>query len=253
MFGFNSLKKANKFSGSPGKRLYAVGDVHGCYDEMYDLISLIEKDNAALDPKDCIIVFLGDLIDRGPDSRAVLEYLITSPPEFAKTYCLKGNHEEMLLSVMRNEAERIPQWLTYGGKSFVESYGVDIDMLSSLDAYDMQHILRKYIPSSHLDFVDGMLDCISFEDYFLVHAGVDPEVSREDQEPKTMRWIREPFLSSKTKLGYRVVHGHTIESEPVFTQNRIGIDTGCYETGILSAIVIENEDIRVISTTGNTE
>lgn len=251
MLRFKHKKSHSVYKGSPNKRLYAIGDVHGCYTQMRKLLALIEADFHQANEKknrESVIVFLGDLIDRGPNSKDVLEYLISSPPRFAKTYCLKGNHEEMLLKVLRDDPALIPQWLVYGGASCVESYRIDSQKLSTLEPDDMQIILRKYIPASHLNFIDDMHDCINFGDFFLVHAGVDIELSRDEQNPSTMRWIREPFLKSKKDLGYRVVHGHTITPKPDITINRIGIDTGCYDSGVLTALVIEDETLRYIST-----
>lgn len=235
-------------SGSPGKRLYAIGDVHGCYKEMCTLLELIEQDNTALEPKECIIVFLGDLIDRGPASQQVIEHLIVSPPKFASTYHIVGNHEEMFLRALLDEPTLIPQWLSYGGGSFVESYGLDPDSLKGLDPAFMQVVLKKYIPKEHIEFMQSMLECINFGDYFLVHAGVDPSLGRDEQDPRQLRWMREPFLSYDKPLGYMVVHGHTIIEHPIINVNRVSVDTGCYKTGVLTAAVIEDQKIRTLST-----
>ncbi len=250
MFKRKASKSEKVHAGSDNKRLYAIGDVHGCYAEMQSLLDMIKADHTALPEKECIIVFLGDLIDRGPESQKVLESLISSPPDFAKTYALIGNHEEMFLRALKDDPILIPDWLTYGGDTCVQSYGLDPEKLRGLDPADMQVVLKKYIPQSHIDYIETLYDSINFGDYLLVHAGIDPALDRDAQDPRKVRWIREPFLSYTKPLGYRVVHGHTITEtfEPVITHNRVGLDTGCYDTGILSAAVIEGETLRILST-----
>lgn len=241
-------KKAPK-----GKRLYAIGDVHGCYDEMIRLLGIIESDHASRNPKECIVVFLGDLIDRGPDSFRVIEHLVSTPPTFSQNYFLIGNHEEMFLRILNGDAELIKRWLTYGGRSCVESYGVNYEKTIGHSADTMQLMIKKKVPKAHVEFLGDLLESITFGNYVLVHAGVNPKKPLDEQKGRDMRWMREPFLSWKKKLDYRVIHGHTIESEITALPHRIGVDTGVYETGVLSAVRLEDHQIGLLNSDGLNE
>ena len=233
--------------GSPGKRLYAIGDVHGCYQEMCALLELIENDHRSRPNKPCIIVFLGDLIDRGPESSKVLEHLRAAPPEFADVYYLKGNHEEMMLRTLTGEAHLIPDWLRHGGKSCAVSYGVDPSRLVESDVEVLEHLLLTHIPSEHLEFLGAFVDSISFGDYFLVHAGVRPGIELPKQAGRDLRWIRKEFLEVDDDFGAVIVHGHTVTDKIVRLPNRIGLDTGTYMSGVLSAVRLEDEDVEFLS------
>lgn len=247
LFGSKKKGAAREWSGSPGKRLYAIGDVHGCFDEMVRLLMLIENDHKSRPAKDCIIVFLGDLIDRGPHSSRVVEYLIKTPPRFASVYCLLGNHEEMFLRILKGEADLIEDWLAYGGRECVESYGLTAEQMLGQSNDAIQMMIRKRVPKAHIEFLAGCIESISFGDYLLVHAGIDPEKPIDEQDARQMRWIREPFLSHDKPLDMKVVHGHTITPDVEHLVHRIGVDTGAYAGGKLSAVRIEGTEVEVIS------
>lgn len=247
LFGSKRKKPESEWVGSPGKRLYAIGDVHGCFDEMIRLLDQIERDHQSRPSKECIIVFLGDLIDRGPNSREVLDYLIKSPPNFARIFWLIGNHEEMFLRILRGESELIESWMVYGGRECVESYGLTSEQMIGQTDDALQVMIRKRVPKSHIDFLARGVESIRFGDYLLVHAGVDPEKPVTDQDPRQMRWIREPFLSHDKPLGLMVVHGHTISDHVEVLPHRIGVDTGAYRGGALSAVRIEDNEVQPIS------
>lgn len=247
LFGSKKKKPDTVWRGSPGKRLYAIGDVHGCFDEMINLLVAIEEDHRSRPEKECVIVFLGDLIDRGPHSSRVVEFLIKSPPRFAKVFCLMGNHEEMFLRILRGEAGLIESWMAYGGRECVESYGVDPEQMIALTDDAIQVMIRKRVPQSHIDFLSQCVESIRFGDYLLVHAGVDPERPVLDQDPRQLRWIREPFLSHDKPLGLMVVHGHTVSDVVELMPHRIGVDTGAYRGGKLSAVRIEDDEVQAIS------
>lgn len=240
--------RAEQPRGREGKRLYAIGDVHGCYPELVDLIRMIADDNASRRPKDCHIVFLGDLIDRGPQSRDVIAYLRRQPPSFASLHFIRGNHEEMFVRSLSGEANLIQGWLQHGGLACALSYGVHPSDLSDTEPERLQQILKSYIPREDIEFVDQSVDMIRFGDYALVHAGVRPGVALARQNGRDLRWIRADFLDSDDPFEAVIVHGHTIRDDVERRHNRIGLDTGAYLTGRLSALRIEDDETAVLAT-----
>ena len=233
--------------GKDGARLYAIGDVHGCFDELVQLLDQIRLDNEARPPADCFVVFLGDLVDRGPHSRQVIEYLRSEPLDFAKIFYLKGNHEEIIVRAFRGEPELLPYWLRYGGYEFLQSYGIEPHELMALDVEALEYMATSRVPLAHIDFLAQGHDSIKFGDYLLVHAGIRPGVALEAQSSRDLRWIRDGFLNSDRDHGFIVVHGHTISDGVDDKINRIGVDTGAYKTGILSAVCIDGENRDFLS------
>jgi serine/threonine protein phosphatase 1 len=227
--------------GKEGARAYAVGDIHGRLDLLDDLLRAIEEDNAARSVKPTFVVFLGDFVDRGPDSSGVIERLRTWQPQGVQPVYLAGNHEEMLLRIMAGKAANVHRWLEYGGKECVESYGVDPKQLDRLDDRRAGELLRQAVPQEHRNFLEHLGDSFRFGDYLFVHAGIRPGVPMGEQTTADLRWIRDPFLSDTTEHGFVVVHGHTIFKEVDERTNRIGIDTGAYRTGVLTALAIEDD------------
>lgn len=225
--------------GPPASRAYAIGDVHGCLDLLEALLSKIEEDNRARGHAKTFIVLLGDLVDRGPDSCGVLERLSRYAPDFARPVFLMGNHEEFFLSVLDGDVDLVGNWLTYGGRELAASYGITEGwMLNASPQAIVQEVYRR-VPSAHREFVRGFGDSFRFGDYLFVHAGIRPGIAIEDQVSSDMRWIREAFLEDNTDHGVVVVHGHTIVDAPEVRSNRIGIDTGAYAGGPLTALGIE--------------
>ena len=235
-------------AGSPGKRLYAIGDVHGCLDELTRLIGLIGEDCRAREAKETHIVFLGDLIDRGPDSRGVIDYLRHRPPDFARLHFIRGNHEEMMVRCLSGEASLIPAWLEHGGRSCAISYGVDPALLHESDTDRLEYALLSRIPPEDIRFLSGFADQVRFGDYLLVHAGIRPGVALAEQKGRDLRWIRADFLTSEARHEAMIVHGHTVTESVDCRPNRIGLDTGAYRTGILSALRIEGSETAILST-----
>lgn len=236
--------------GAADARAYGVGDIHGRLDLLDDLLARIEADIRARPRRRNFIVFLGDLIDRGPDSAAVVERLRTYRPADARPIFLAGNHEEILLRVLAAEPEVLSSWLRFGGAECVASYGLAAAKLAGLDETEAAALLRRHIPPAHLAFIEGFGDTFRFGDYLFVHAGIRPGVALEDQTQRDLRWIRDPFLNDTKPHGFLVVHGHTIVDEVEEKYNRIAIDTGAVHSGILTAIVIEEEERRYLSTGG---
>lgn len=234
--------------GPPGKRLYAVGDIHGRLDLLDELLDQIERDIRNRPVKVAALVFLGDLIDRGPESAAVIERLRTLRDFPAKLLFLQGNHEEVMLRVLEGEAGLAYDWLSFGGDACVQSYGVSDTVLQAMDEERIALTLRKAIPPAHIEFLKSFGDTFRFGDYLCVHAGIRPGVAIEEQQPHDLRWIRQPFLSDGHDHGCMVIHGHTITDGVDLRSNRIGIDTGAYRTGMLTAAVVEGKDLHFLST-----
>ncbi|HEX2762683.1 MAG TPA: metallophosphoesterase family protein [Allosphingosinicella sp.] len=234
------------FAGPRGSRAYAIGDVHGRLDLMLELLDRIEADNRARGPARTYVIFLGDLVDRGPDSKGVIDHLLTRPPSFARTVFLAGNHEEAFTRVLDGETAVVPGWLTYGGRECAQSYGINSAWLLAAPPDAIISEVRRAVPKSHVDFLRGLHDTFKFGDYLFVHAGIRPGVPVEDQLPGDLRWIREGFLDDETDHGVMVVHGHTIVEEVEERPNRIGIDTGAYRSGVLTALAVEGRERRLI-------
>ncbi|MEI9903739.1 MAG: metallophosphoesterase family protein [Asticcacaulis sp.] len=226
---------------------YAIGDIHG-YDELFErLLDRIRVDAETLGEKPRVVL-LGDYIDRGPASRQVLERirrLLTA------TWCdavvLKGNHEDALLRFLR-EPEFGDTWREWGGGATLASYGVTMPYLAH--SADVWHDVRDaFVRSVDMQHVDMLRDLpVSFHagDYFFVHAGVNPDLPLQDQDGDTFMYIRGRFLRSEKACDYVVVHGHTPSPEPESVRWRIGVDTGIYFTGVLTAVRLRGRDRDMI-------
>ena len=225
-----------------------IGDVHGRLDLLERLLAEIERDLVEQPSPKTLLVFLGDLIDRGPHSAQVIERLRTYGVPGLRTVFLLGNHEEVLLRILAGDAALITQWRWFGGAECLESYGVEPSAIAQLDDQAALEAVRAAIPKEHAEFIGSFVDTCGFGDYLFVHAGIRPGVLVEEQVQSDLRWIREPFLLDDTDHGCVVVHGHTISEEIDERQNRIGIDTGAYRTGVLTALVIEGEQRRYLQT-----
>lgn len=230
-----------------GQRVYAIGDIHGRGDLFAVLKDAIEEDarDAEADGKDVLVILLGDLVDRGPDSAGVIE----TARKWRKqrdVRILMGNHEEMFLDSFQNK-ETLRHFMRHGGRETLMSYGVDKKTFTKASLAELQLVLNEVVPEKHRKFVSKFEDMVLVDDYLFVHAGIEPGVSLEDQKKRHLRWIREPFLSHKGSHGPVVVHGHTITEDPVDAGNRIGIDTGAYSSGRLTALVLEGRKRRFIT------
>ena len=229
-----------------GERVYAVGDVHGRADLLADLQGQIAGDAAARPVARPTVIYLGDYVDRGPQSPEVLDRLIDAPlPGFASVHLL-GNHEDTMLRFHDGDFAVAMGWLTYGGEQTLRSYGIDLDHVPSLDA--LRQRLVHSVPPRHIDFMRGLSLQHRVGDYLFVHAGIRPGVALDRQKRDDLLWIREPFLGSAADHGAVVVHGHSISREPEQRASRIGIDTGAFATGRLTALVLEADDQRFLHT-----
>lgn len=227
-----------------GQRIYAVGDVHGCRHLLDRLLARIDSDLSERPVARASEVFLGDYVDRGPDSAGVLERL-SQPPRGRDRVCLMGNHEEVMLEALDDDAA-MDRWLRFGGDATVRSYGLDPGVRWDGSAA-LRTALRAAIPAAHLAFLRTLVVAHRVGDTLFVHAGIRPGVPLEAQTRQDLLWIREPFLDHDGPLPLRIVHGHTpVESARVHPQ-RINIDTGAVYGGALTAVALEEGNLRVLS------
>ena len=227
-----------------GLRVYAVGDIHGRADLLDRMADLIAADLAASGKCEAYTVFLGDYVDRGLATAAVLERLSTERFP-TSTVPLLGNHEAIFLSFLK-DADVFTQWRALGGSETLYSYGIKVDDLAFADPEQVQRAFLDRLPPLHVDFLSGLDTSHSVGDFFFCHAGVRPGVPLAEQRLQDLIWIREAFLDSAEDFGKVVVHGHTPSEQPVLRRNRIGIDTGAYATGRLTCLRLEGSFVDFI-------
>lgn len=250
MFGLLQKKTTSRdrsYRVPHGTRVYAIGDIHGCLAELIRLLDSI-RDDCRDFAGDTHLVFVGDFVDRGPDSAGVLELMVSGDLPGRSQRFLMGNHEEAMLEVIDGDSESMSGWLRYGGAQTLESYGIGRGEIYRL-GIDLPARIRAVVPQSHVDFLRRLEDQVRIGDYLFVHAGIRPGTPLDQQERFDLRWIRGEFLDDEeTDHGVMVVHGHTIAAEPEVRRNRIGIDTGCFSSGRLTALVLEGAGRRFLST-----
>ena len=230
------------------RRLYCIGDIHGRLDLLEELHGMIRKDCAGFDGTR-VIVYLGDYIDRGAQSKQVLDLLIDKPLDGFETVHLLGNHEHAMLDFLRNPLGVGAAWLSFGGQVTCTSYGVGLgEIMMNMDLELLSEELEEKVPRSHLDFLNSMPLSHTEGSYHFVHAGIRPDVPIESQDIGDMLWIRDEFTRSRHRHEFIVVHGHTVSMEVENLPNRIGIDTGAYQTGMLTALVLEGSEQRLLQT-----
>ncbi len=249
---FSSLKRKKEGHKRPtipaGLRAYAIGDIHGRADLLEKLLATIKADvreNSQAEPQ---VIFLGDYVDRGMESKKVIDLVLDFDFNGGTKVYLKGNHEAMMLDFLSNPATG-PFWFNNGGLATLLSYGVKLNRGAARESVGDAHtVLLEAIPPRQLEFFKGLALNYTLGDYFFVHAGVDPEKPLAKQSEETMLWIRDEFLESKKPLEKTVVHGHSVVWDPVVSENHISVDTGAYATGKLTSAVLEGEGVRFIST-----
>ncbi|MBY9061368.1 serine/threonine protein phosphatase [Sphingomonas yunnanensis] len=231
-----------------GERLYAIGDVHGCRDELERLLALVDADDAARGGAQTSLIFLGDLVDRGPDSAGAVARLLDLARERPSTRFLKGNHEEVFLLALAGDREALRLFCRVGGRETLMSYGLSRQDYDALDYDALAERLPALVPVAHRDFLDGFEDLVISGDYAFVHAGIRPEVPLDEQVAADLRWIRGSFLDYRRPHPKMIVHGHTITDGIDRRANRIGVDTGAYASGKLSALGLEGGESWTLQT-----
>lgn len=225
-----------------GQRVYAIGDVHGCFERLVEMHEKIATDLAERPVEQAVLIHLGDYVDRGIESAQVVEWLVAGPPVPAPQIVnLMGNHEHMMLAALaRTDAEAGDLWLRNGGADSLMSWGVSRTVA--------QQDWASRIPVPHLLFLRDLALHHRIGPYLFVHAGVRPGVPLMQQTRQDLLWIREPFLSSKKDHGAVIVHGHSPRRDPFVGSNRIGIDTGAVIGGALTCVVLEADKLGFIHT-----
>jgi len=246
-----SLRKMFKSAPPPrlsavpdGTRYYVIGDIHGRLDLYAAMVDAIEADDKSRAAADTQVILLGDLVDRGPDSAGVIARTRNWQAQ-RNVRVLAGNHEEMFLNAFK-KPEVLRHFLKHGGRETVMSYGLSRKQFNAMDLDELFAMLPQLVPQSDLDYMRDFEEMIIAGDYVFVHAGVDPAVPLDQQKRSDMLWIRDRFLDHEGPLDKVVVHGHTIFDKVMDCGNRIGIDTGAFRSGVLTALVLEGDQRRVI-------
>ena len=250
------IKKISKFFSSVDEpftgleddcRIYCIGDIHGRFDLLLQLHEKIRLDAKNYD-NPVKIIYVGDYIDRGPDSEKVINYLLSDTFSDFESIFLMGNHERVLLDFLRDPAAG-SAWFSFGGLSTLASYGVQIKGIPhAAELATLSSELKEKIPAEHLYFYQQLLPFYQQGAYYFAHAGVRPRIDLKHQRPEDLLWIRDKFLDSHKFHGKIIVHGHSVIDKVVVLRNRIGVDTGAYASNILSCVVLEGLEQRIIST-----
>ena len=226
----------------PQTRIYAIGDIHGRADLLTDLIARIDDDVQRRPIDQVIEIYLGDYIDRGADSRGVIDMLATRLVNNS-AICLRGNHEVMWDAFLQDPST-LRDWAPMGALPTLEAY--DVPLTPKKTPAELHRLLGERMPRAHELFLQCLRDSFMCGDFFFVHAGIRPGVPLADQQPNDKHWIRNEFLNSTDDHGCFVVHGHTPVPHPDIRSNRINIDTGAWKTGVLTCIAIEGTDIMIL-------
>ena len=225
------------------ERIYAIGDIHGRLDLFEQLVAAIAQDSAQRPPARVRLVLLGDIIDRGPDSAEIVARCRALAAASEDFIVLRGNHEQAMADALRGDAIAFEFWLRFGGDATLRSWGVPEETLAADDLADLLRAARQQVPAELLTWLGALPLSLKVGDYLFVHAGIRPGVGLWRQSREDILWIREEFLDSDADHACIVVHGHSIsEDAPDVRHNRIGIDTGAYRTGRLTALGLEGTD-----------
>lgn len=227
--------------------LYAIGDVHGCLDLLSGIEARIAADATDTDGAK-IIVLLGDLIDRGPRSAQVIDYLLAPPPEGFRRICIAGNHEQMMMNFLRDPAAgRV--WLDLGGRDTLASYGIDLATVDRLakEPRSSRQVLENFIPRQHIEFVERLPVCVSLPGFLLVHGGLLPATPLERHRDIELMTVRLSEASFDAREGLTLVHGHTPLAQPFVSPSRIGLDTEAFSSGRLTAArLLANGNVKIL-------
>ncbi|MBN9348800.1 MAG: serine/threonine protein phosphatase [Devosia sp.] len=214
--------------------VYAIGDVHGCLEQLLALEARIAEDARDFEGEKWLVT-VGDHVDRGPRSADVISHVMGPAPASFRRFALIGNHEQMMLDFLGNPAAHA-YWLDEGGMETLASYGIEIDYPPLRTSEALRRMLDERFPVDHRRFLEALPSWLSLPGWLFVHAGIRPGISLSMQSDDDLIWIRAPFLTSQLTGGLRVVHGHTPGRDIIATPHRICIDTHCFHTGRLSAV-----------------
>ncbi|MDV3457473.1 metallophosphoesterase [Sphingomonas sp. HF-S4] len=231
-----------------GQRVYAIGDIHGRLDLLDTLLLRIRSDDASRGAAQSRILFLGDLIDRGPSSAQVVDRALEMASGPGNCQFLLGNHEEVFLKAMDGDPKTLAFFIRIGGRETILSYGISEQEYRDADYPELHALLTQRVPASHIAFLKSFEDLIVVGDYAFVHAGVRPGQALADQHASDLRWIRRDFLDHTSGFEKIIVHGHTITDEVEVRPHRIGLDTGAYASGKLTAMGFEGGERWVLDT-----
>jgi serine/threonine protein phosphatase 1 len=231
-----------------GERYYAIGDVHGRLDLFERLIADIRLDRESHPSKRAIVVLLGDIVDRGPDTSHLLTLCRAAAEHSADFIVLKGNHEEMMAQALRGDVAVLRVWLRCGGDATLASFGVQQEIIAAGASAELIEAALVHIAEDLIEWLEALPLHHSAGDYFFVHAGIRSGIPLAEQDPEDLLWIRGEFLSSSDDHGSIIVHGHTVVEDAEILKNRIAIDTGAYRTGRLTALVLEGTERSTITT-----
>ena len=229
--------------------IYAVGDVHGCLEPLLELEERIREDAASIEGRK-LIVMLGDYVDRGPKSAAVLYHLTAAPPAGFERICLRGNHDDAFLAFL--EGDPAGNWvLDHGAQETFRSYGIEVDGHSLQGASrPLREMVRAAVPESHVEFLRSLPVLLTVGSDVFAHAGIRPGRPLPEQSDDDLMWIRRSFLDLGPGLPLRVFHGHTPVKEPDVGPDRVSLDTHCYHSGRLTAARILAGDVTILSVGG---
>ena len=233
----------------PGTRVYAVGDVHGELPALIRLVAMIREDAVGSTAERRVLIFVGDYVDRGLESRGVIDFLLANPAPGFESVFLRGNHESWMAAFL-DDARAGAQWLAAGGQATLLSYRVALPP-PPRDAAHFERVreaLARALPRDHRTFLERLSLSHTEGDYAFVHAGIRPGIGLADQHEDDLLWIREEFIHDRRDHGKMIVHGHSLTHRPEIRPNRIGIDTGAYATGRLTCLVLEGTDRRFLTT-----
>lgn len=231
-----------------GERIYAIGDIHGRRDLLDALMRKIEDDAIAYDGA-VRYVFLGDYVDRGPQSREVVSRLIEIQAQTPNAEFLRGNHEDAMLGALSDD-DMARRWIGFGGDKTLASYGVDLGHYTGGEAgiREIIHEFRTRLPEDHREFLERLPVKTSYGDYFFVHAGVRPGVPLDAQDPEDLMWIRGEFHKARARPEKVIVHGHCPVIDPDDQGWRINVDTGACFSDVLTSVVLEGDARRFLQT-----
>jgi Calcineurin-like phosphoesterase len=228
-----------------GVRVYAIGDIHGRADCLDRVLKRIDADLATRPVSHGIEVFLGDYIDRGPESRQVLDRLVARNRTHRAVF-LKGNHETLMMGFVSNP-RILKDWQRLGGLETLMSYGIKPSInADTVVQAELAAALEQALPNTHRRFLGDLKTSFTCGDFFFVHAGVRPGIPLAKQSEEDLLWIRQDFLFCEEDFGKIIVHGHTPVPQPDIRPNRINIDTGAYATGQLTCLMLEGDTIRIV-------